>query len=43
MRTINQQPANGAAAKEVAYDLPLEVKRHPTYDDYWKERTVDVE
>ena len=43
VRTINQQPANGAAAKEVAYDLPLEVKRHPTYDDYWKERTVDVE
>lgn len=43
VRTINLQPASRAVAREISYDLPLEVKRHPTYDKFWQERTVQVE
>jgi predicted acyl esterase len=43
VRSINAQTANGAPPREVAYDLPLEIKRHPTFDDFWRERAVDVE
>jgi putative CocE/NonD family hydrolase len=43
VRSINLHPANGAAPHEILYDLPLELKRHPTIDSYWHERTVNLD
>ena len=37
-RIINLHPANGAAPREQTGDLNLLVQRHPTYDDFWRER-----
>ena len=37
-RLINRHPANGERPREQTYDLNLEVQRHPTYDDFWRER-----
>ena len=37
-RIINRFPANGAPGREQTTDLGLDAERHPTYDDYWRER-----
>jgi len=37
-RIINRWPANGAASREQPEDLAIWVARHPTYDDFWRER-----
>lgn len=39
-RIINRFPANGAPAKIQKTDLDLEISQHPTYDDYWQERSA---
>jgi putative CocE/NonD family hydrolase len=39
-RIINRFPANGAPAKIQKTDLDLEISQHPTYDDYWRERSA---
>jgi uncharacterized protein len=37
-RIINRFPANGQEPREQSCDLNLLVQRHPTYDDFWRER-----
>lgn len=37
-RIINRFPANGAAPCEQLTDLGMLLARHPTYDDFWRER-----
>ena len=37
-RVINLNPANGALPREQTCDLNLLVQKHPTYDDFWRER-----
>ncbi len=37
-RIINQHPANGQHPREQICDLNLLLQRHPTYDDFWRER-----
>jgi predicted acyl esterase len=37
-RIINRFPANGEEPREQTCDLNLLVQRHPTYDDFWRER-----
>ena len=39
VRNVNIYPKTGAP-REIAYDYTLEARRHPLYDDFWKERTV---
>jgi uncharacterized protein len=37
-RLINRNPANGEHPREQVFDLNLAVQRHPTYDEFWRER-----
>jgi putative CocE/NonD family hydrolase len=37
-RIINRNPANGEHPREQTCDLNLLLQRHPTYDDFWRER-----
>jgi predicted acyl esterase len=37
-RIINRHPANGEQPREQSCDLNLLVQRHPTYDEFWRER-----
>jgi len=37
-RIINRFPANGQHPREQTFDLNMAVHRHPTYDDFWRER-----
>jgi putative CocE/NonD family hydrolase len=37
-RIINRHPANGEHPREQPYDLNLHIQRHPTYDEFWRER-----
>jgi len=39
VRTLNAYP-NGAKPRFVEWDYPARVKRHPTYDAFWKERAA---
>jgi uncharacterized protein len=39
-RIINRHPANGAAPREQETDLGLLLQQHPTYDDFWRERSA---
>jgi uncharacterized protein len=39
-RLINRHPANGEHPREQAYDLNLEIQRHPAYDDFWRSRSA---
>src|SRR5580704_12466622 len=39
-RIINRYPANGEFPREQPYDLNLRIQEHPTYDDFWRERTA---
>jgi uncharacterized protein len=39
-RIINRHPANGAAPREQPCDLNLLIQQHPTYDDFWRERSA---
>ncbi len=39
-RIINRTPANGAPPREQTTDLNLLIAAHPTYDDFWRERTA---
>jgi uncharacterized protein len=39
-RIINLHPANGAAPREQPCDLNLLAQQHPTFDDFWRERTA---
>jgi putative CocE/NonD family hydrolase len=39
-RIINRFPANGAAPREQKTDLDLLLAAHPTYDDFWRERSA---
>jgi len=39
VRTTNQYPAQGPS-RLVDWDYTLEVRRHPTYDAFWRERAV---
>ncbi len=38
-RPINQYPADGPS-RLITWDYPGEVQRHPTYDDFWRERAA---
>jgi predicted acyl esterase len=37
-RIINRHPANGDNPREQPFDLNLAIQRHPTYDEFWRER-----
>lgn len=37
-RIINRHPANGENPREQPFDLNLAIQRHPTYDEFWRER-----
>ena len=39
-RIINRHPANGEAPREQTCDLNLLIQQHPTYDDFWRERSA---
>jgi predicted acyl esterase len=39
-RIINLHPANGEHPREQTTDLNLLLQRHPTYDDFWRERSA---
>jgi len=39
VRLLNQAPAAGPA-REIEWDYPLAVRRHPTYDRFWRERAA---
>lgn len=39
-QTINLHPADGAAPRLLTRNLATELAAHPTYDDWWKERTA---
>lgn len=39
-RIINRSPANGGPARVQDTDLNLLFAEHPTYDDFWRERTA---
>lgn len=39
-RIINRSPAGGGPAREQEADLNLLLAEHPTYDDFWRERTA---
>jgi len=39
-RIINRHPANGEFPREQPYDLNLRIQEHPTYDDFWRERSA---
>ena len=39
-RTINRYPANGIEPREQTTDLDLLFGAHPTYDEFWRERTA---
>ncbi len=39
-RIINRHPANGEHPREQPFDLNLAIQQHPTYDDFWRERTA---
>jgi len=39
-RIINRNPANGEQPREQAFDLNLEVQRHPTCDEFWRSRSA---
>jgi len=39
VRTVNAYPAGGKK-RLVPWDYPAEVKRHPSYDAWWKERSA---
>ena len=39
-RIINLEPANGQAPRLQTYDLNAAVLQHPTYDDFWRERSA---
>ncbi len=39
VRAINMHPLAGPA-RAIDYDVPLEVLRHPTYDEWWRERRI---
>ena len=39
-RIINRHPANGQAPREQECDLNLLIQQHPTYDDFWRERSA---
>ena len=39
-RIINRHPANGEAPREQDCDLNLLIQQHPTYDDFWRERSA---
>ena len=39
-RIINRHPANGEPPREQPFDLNLAIQRHPTYDEFWRERSA---
>jgi predicted acyl esterase len=39
VRTLNRYP-NAGKPRFVEYDYPAQVKRHPTYDAFWRERAA---
>jgi hypothetical protein len=39
-RIINRSPANGGPGREQEVDLNRMLGEHPTYDDFWRERTA---
>ncbi len=39
VRPINQHPVEGPP-RMMTWDFPMEVRRHETYDDFWKERAA---
>jgi uncharacterized protein len=39
VRTLNRYP-NAGKPRYVEYDYPAQVKRHPTYDAFWRERAA---
>jgi uncharacterized protein len=39
-RIINRHPANGEFPREQPYDLNLQLQQHPTYDEFWRERSA---
>ena len=39
-RIINRHPANGEHPREQECDLNLLIQQHPTYDDFWRERSA---
>jgi hypothetical protein len=39
-RIINRHPANGEYPREQPYDLNLHIHEHPTYDEFWRERSA---
>ena len=39
-RIINLNPANGQHPREQTCDLNLLLQQHPTYDDFWRERSA---
>lgn len=39
VRPINLNPANGEAPRDLEFDLPHAISRHPTLDDFWRERS----
>lgn len=39
VRPINQYPANGPS-RLMSWDYPLEIRKHPTYDAFWRERAA---
>ena len=39
VRPINQHPVEGPP-RMMTWDFPMEVRRHATYDDFWKERAA---
>jgi predicted acyl esterase len=39
VRTVNAHPATGRP-RRVEWDYPAHVKRHPSYDAFWKERSA---
>lgn len=40
VRNYNARPFAGSP-REVVWDYPLEIRRHPTYDGFWRERSAE--
>ena len=40
VRVSNLYPANGDSPRVLPHDVFYDVQQHPTYDDWWKERTA---
>jgi len=43
VRLANRSPVNGEYPRDIPYDLPHDLSRHPLIDEFWDDRSLDAD